>query len=220
MERKCPICGGSMGARDIVCAGCRERIEQHDPDVGLTEEELEEYLEGEPGPLREFLAEQLHAISLVNQGLANLRDMFYTYRDRIPPDLFGEISMEKLPFLRPDRGRLLMPEGDKIVSAALIREVFDDRGQPDGEKFATAFSGIQSKEAPLTRFGAARRWRQETWPNPRSRRPSTRWRGRNPTPASRASAPGLPRRSCPKRSRSPAAASPPSMKGTSTRLNL
>ncbi|MDY7108672.1 MAG: hypothetical protein SYC29_08540 [Planctomycetota bacterium] len=107
---------------------------------------------------REFLAEQLHSIAMLSDALANLRDMFWLYEEQITADQYAEIAIEKLPFLRPDRARLFMPEGDRVVSEALIREVFTARGQPDREKFARTFAAIQSEDAPLTRFGAARRW--------------------------------------------------------------
>jgi len=51
-----------------------------------------------------------------------------------------------------------MAEGDRVVAEAIIRSVFDSQG-PDRERFASTFAAIQSREAPLTRFGAARRWR-------------------------------------------------------------
>ena len=108
---------------------------------------------------REFHVEQAYAISLHIEMLENLRDMFYLYRDKISAEQFSEIAIRRIPYLRPDRARLLIPEGDRVVSAALIKEVFDSRGQPDREKFATTFAEIQSKDDQLTRFGAARRWR-------------------------------------------------------------
>ncbi|MBT8485109.1 MAG: hypothetical protein KJO43_05985 [Phycisphaerae bacterium] len=108
---------------------------------------------------REFLAEVMHTVDLLNGALTNLRDMLYTYRDTISPDQCADLAIAKLPFLRPDRTRLLIPEGDRVVSEALIQEVFNSRGQPDREKFASTFAEIQSKTTPLTRFGAARRWR-------------------------------------------------------------
>ena len=85
---------------------------------------------------REFLDEQLYAISLLIEVLENYRDQLYLYRDEISVDQYSEIGIQKLPFLRPDRSRLLLPEGDRVVSSALIKEVFDDRG-PGGtrEKF-------------------------------------------------------------------------------------
>ena len=108
---------------------------------------------------REFLDEQLYGISLLIESLENLRDMMWKYRERIDAESFGVIAIRKLPFLRPDRSRLLLPEGDRVVSEALIKEVFDSGGQADREKFAATFASIQSNDSPLTRFGAARRWR-------------------------------------------------------------
>ncbi len=108
---------------------------------------------------REFQFEQMYAISLHIEMLENLRDIFYAYRDKLSADTCADLGIRKLPFLRPDRSRLLLPEGDRVVSAALIKEVFDDRGQADREKFADTFAEIQSKDSQLTRFGAARRWR-------------------------------------------------------------
>ncbi len=108
---------------------------------------------------RDFLVEEMFATSLVSEMLANLRDMFYVYREEITPEQYGDVAIKKLPYLRPDRARLLMPEGDRVVSEALLDEVFDSRGQADREQFASTFAQIQSKDAPLTRFGAAKRWR-------------------------------------------------------------
>ncbi len=108
---------------------------------------------------REFLAEQTESISMLTEALVNLRDMFYLYQDQITPEQYGEIASMRIPHLRPDRQRLMIPEGDKVVSSALIKEVFDSRGQADREKFGETFAAIQSADEPLTRFGAARRWR-------------------------------------------------------------
>src|SRR5438552_7035500 len=54
-----------------------------------------------------------------------------------------------------------MPEADRSVAEALVKEVFDaTTGKPIPEKFASTFAEIQSQDAPLTRFGAAKRWAQ------------------------------------------------------------
>jgi hypothetical protein len=82
------------------------------------------------------------------------------YEDKISAQQFADIARKDIPFLRPDRNRLFMPEADRIVAEGLIEEVFDartDNAQVD--KFASMFAEIQSKDAPLTRFGAAKRWR-------------------------------------------------------------
>lgn len=108
---------------------------------------------------REFLQEKMHFIVMLSDVLENMRDMFYSYQDRISVEEFGRIAQQELPFLRPDRSRLFMPEADRIVSEALIREVFDAKsGQADAERFTVTFADVQSKSAPLTRFGAAKRW--------------------------------------------------------------
>jgi len=108
---------------------------------------------------REFVAEKLHCIALLSDVMSNLRDLFYLYQDRITGDQYAKIGIQEIPFLRPDRSRLFMPEGDRVVSEALIKEVFTGRtGEADPQKFTDAFAQVQSKDAPLTRFGAAKRW--------------------------------------------------------------
>lgn len=109
---------------------------------------------------RDFLAEKLHSIELLSSSLSNLRDIFYHYLEIIPAEQYTQLSWWELPYLRPDRGRLFMPEADRIVAEALINEVFSSKtGEADPDKFTDTFAEIQSKNAPLTRFGAAKRWR-------------------------------------------------------------
>lgn len=110
---------------------------------------------------RGFLEEKLHSIQLLSTSLSVLRDQFYVYLDVIPADLFTEIGFAELPYIQPGRDKLFMPENDWTVSKALIGEVFDpNTNMAIPEKFRETFSEIQAKEAPLTRFGAARRWEQ------------------------------------------------------------
>jgi len=109
---------------------------------------------------REFMNEVLYSIALLNEALANVRDLVWIYMDIISPAELAEVAIDHIPFLRPDRNRLFMPEGDRTVAAALIRSIFDEAtGQPDRDAFAQTFAGIQSIEEPFTRFGAMRRWR-------------------------------------------------------------
>ena len=109
---------------------------------------------------RDFLEEKLHSVSLLSDALSNLRDVFYLYQDKISVEQFTQIALKEIPFLRPDRNRLFMPEADRIVAEAVIEAVFDPRSdKADVDKFAGTFAEIQSKDAPLTRFGAAKRWR-------------------------------------------------------------
>ncbi len=109
---------------------------------------------------RDFLAEKLHAIELLSSAMSNMRDVFYIYHDKITAEQFTKVAMKEIPFLRPDRGRLFMPEADRILAEAVIKSVFNEKdGTANPEKFTETFAGIQSKDAPLTRFGAAKRWR-------------------------------------------------------------
>ncbi len=106
---------------------------------------------------RQFLDEKMNSIILLVDALRNLRDLFYVYMDKITTDEFVNISWNEMPYLNCDRNHLFMPEGDKVVSEALIKSVFTDDGA-NQELFASTFAAIQSADAPLTRFGAARRW--------------------------------------------------------------
>lgn len=90
------------------------------------------------------------------------RDVIYTYMDRMGADLLKRFATKEYPFLKPSDNerlkRIAMPEGDLLVGAEVLRGVFGADGQPDLEKFAAVFSGIQSESAPLTAFGASKRW--------------------------------------------------------------
>jgi hypothetical protein len=108
---------------------------------------------------RQFLDEKLFGMQMLIESLTNLRDVFWVYQDKISVDRFRELAWYDIPELRPDRNRLHIPEGDRVVAEALLDQVFDQRSGADPEKFAAAFGAIQSANAPLTRFGAARRWR-------------------------------------------------------------
>jgi hypothetical protein len=108
---------------------------------------------------RQFLDEKLWGMQMLIESLVNLRDVFWAYQDKISVEQFRELAWYDIPELRPDRNRLHIPEGDRVVSEALLDQVFDERSGADPEKFAAAFAAIQSADAPLTRFGAARRWR-------------------------------------------------------------
>lgn len=108
---------------------------------------------------RDFMYEKERAITLLTDVLSVLRDQMYMYLEDIPEEKYFEIAQKRLPFIRPGRGALFMPEADYVVAKGLLDEVFGPNDQPDREAFAEAFAGIQSAEKPLTRFGAAKRWK-------------------------------------------------------------
>lgn len=109
-----------------------------------------------------MLAEKVYAFSTMADFASIQRDFLATYLDRLPVDLLRRMANDEYPYLKPaDNERLKraeMPEGDRIVAEALLKQCFDESGQPSGGQFAETFAGLQSKDAPLTRFGAAKRW--------------------------------------------------------------
>ena len=107
---------------------------------------------------REFIEEKEFGISELLDMLETTRDVFFTYRDRISADQYRQLAVTEIPFLRPDRNALFMPEADRIVARAIFDQVFDDRGQPIVEEFKRIFASIQSRNQPLVRFGAVRQW--------------------------------------------------------------
>lgn len=108
---------------------------------------------------RVTLAEKARFFELLSESLSAHRDAMYAYRDKIPKEVFQEIALKEYPFLTPKRQRLEMPEGDRFVAEQVIRSTFDARGQADPTKFADVFGDLQSREKPLTIFGASRRWK-------------------------------------------------------------
>jgi len=109
-----------------------------------------------------MLAEKLFALRAMADAASIQRDFLATFLDDLPVDLLRNLANEEYPFLKPADNerfkRLEMPEGDRIVAEALLRQCFDDAGQPSGNQFAETFAGLQSRDAPLTRFGAVKRW--------------------------------------------------------------
>ena len=72
-------------------------------------------------------------VDLTDQGIGEAKAA-----GRLLSDLGYEfdIAYTSIPYLRTDRSRLLMPEADRIVAEALIRDVFNPvNEQPDVAKF-------------------------------------------------------------------------------------
>ena len=65
---------------------------------------------------------------LVPRPHAFRQKLFFMYLDRISVQQFADVATWEIPFLRPDRNRLLMPEADRVVSEALIDEVRAELG--------------------------------------------------------------------------------------------
>ena len=105
---------------------------------------------------RDFLDEKLRAIRLMNSFLHATRDMMHVFRNTLTIDHFNRLARE-IPFVRVDL--MTMPSGDRLVAEALIESVFTESGEAEPARFVEVFAALQSREEPLTRFGAAKRWR-------------------------------------------------------------
>jgi hypothetical protein len=108
---------------------------------------------------RRFVAEKRESIDMLTAALANLRDVFHLYLDKISVEHFSDLARNDIPQLLLLRRRLELPEADRIVAESLLRSVFDAQDQPIEERFASVFGAIQASEAPLELFGAVQRWR-------------------------------------------------------------
>ena len=106
--------------------------------------------------------EKYAAMTMLADAMSVHRDALYAYRDRIGLELVRKLAMKEYPVLKATDNerlrRLAMPEGDLFVAQELIESVFGDLGQVEEERFAQIFSGMQAREAPLTGFGAVKRW--------------------------------------------------------------
>ena len=78
------------------------------------------------------------------------------------PEYLRTLATKEYPFLKASDNerlkRIEMPEGDLLVAEELMKSVFSSDGVVSDEKFAKTFSGLQSAAAPLTTFGANKRW--------------------------------------------------------------
>jgi hypothetical protein len=108
---------------------------------------------------RVTVTEKGHFFDLLSELLAAQRDAMWLYREKIPTAVLVEVAKEEYPFLLPRRSRLEMPEGERIIAEAIIRNLFDEDGQPNVDKFASLLGGLQARQKPLTAFGAVKRWR-------------------------------------------------------------
>jgi hypothetical protein len=110
---------------------------------------------------RDFLVEKSTCMQHLIDSLQNMRDYFYMYGSKMSAEQLRNLSLKEIPYLRPDRNRLFIPEADRIVAEEILNSVFDkSTGNAQGHKFREVFTEIQADVSPLGRFGAARRWEE------------------------------------------------------------
>lgn len=105
--------------------------------------------------------EKVAAMVMLCDAFSVHRDVLYTYMQKMGVERLKRLATKEYPFIKASDNerlkRLEMPEGDRLVAEALIASVFV-AGQPDEENFAATFAELQALEAPLTGFGASKRW--------------------------------------------------------------
>ena len=111
---------------------------------------------------RQMLGEKFTSFRLLGEAMSVQRDLMMHYIDQIPVELFRKFATKEYPFLKPSDNerlrRLELPEGDRLVTAAVLTLVFDEDGDPVPDQLAMVFGSMQAEDAPLTRFGAIKRW--------------------------------------------------------------
>lgn len=109
------------------------------------------------------IAEKSYFMELLADCLSVNRDFMWTYLEKIPAKQFQEASLKGYSFLRQadlERlKRLEMPEGDRTIQVAVLKEAFGPDGQADPDRFAAVWGPLQARDQALSRFGAAKFWR-------------------------------------------------------------
>ena len=109
-------------------------------------------------------AEKLFGMKMMSRLLEANRVFMAANLDSLPVATLQRVAMKGYPFIKPGDNerlkRLELPEGDRVILTESMQKAFNESGQPDDQYFADQFGAVQSINSPLTRFGAAARWRE------------------------------------------------------------
>ncbi|MBX3354846.1 MAG: hypothetical protein KF724_04015 [Phycisphaeraceae bacterium] len=109
------------------------------------------------------IREKSFFMELLSDCLSVNRDFMWTNLEKIPWQSFQRAGLEGYAALRQadlERlRRLEMPEGDRAIQVAVLRETFGPDGQADPDRFAAIWGPLQARDQPLALFGAAKFWR-------------------------------------------------------------
>ncbi len=113
-----------------------------------------------------MLEEKLFGLQNLCEALSIQRDFMYTYLKQLPVDGMKKLALKEYPFLRPSDNekmqRLKMPEGDRIVTEAVLKQALAVSGGSgvDPDKFAQVVGAQSSAEGSLQRFNTQEMWRR------------------------------------------------------------
>ncbi len=113
-----------------------------------------------------MLEEKLFGLEALAEALSIHRDFMWTYLDRLPVPVMQRVALKEYSFLKPSDNeklrRLQMPEGDRIIVAAILKRALAvaDGGSVDAEQFATVIGAQESLAGPLQAFHTQEMWRR------------------------------------------------------------
>ena len=113
-----------------------------------------------------MLEEKLFALENLAEALSIHRDFMWVYLKGLGVDLMKKVALKEYSFLRPSDNermrRLQMPEGDRIVTEAVLRQALSPKtgSTIDSENFALVVGSQDSGEGALQRFNTQEMWRR------------------------------------------------------------
>lgn len=114
-----------------------------------------------------MLEEKLFGLENLAENLSIHRDFMWVYLDRLPVGVMQQIALKEYIFLKPSDNeklrRLQMPEGDRIIVAAVLKEALaasDSGGAVNPEQFARVIGSQESLDGPLQSFNTQEMWRR------------------------------------------------------------
>lgn len=114
-----------------------------------------------------MLEEKLFALKGLATALSIHRDVMWTYLDKLPVETMKEVALKEYSFLRPSDNermrRLQMPEGDRIVTEAVLRQALTPGAggsSVDSANFAEVVGTLQPDQGALQRFNTQEMWRR------------------------------------------------------------
>jgi len=113
-----------------------------------------------------MLEEKLFALQMLAEALSIHRDFMWTYLEQLPVATMKNVALKEYPFLRPSDNermrRLQMPEGDRLVAEAVLKQALSTTSgaSVDTERFAEVIGGQPSPEGALQRFNTQEMWRR------------------------------------------------------------
>ncbi len=103
---------------------------------------------------RESVHERRWAMGMMEAAGERIRDIVYTYRDKLTAEVC-RVTSDDLDERLIQVQRLRLPAVERIACEQLAEKVIKEKGEVDAGKFAATLARLQAGERPLTLFGEA-----------------------------------------------------------------